>query len=273
MRESDPERLVGAERVLAVLVELARHPDGISLDDLSRVVGSSKPTVHRALASLRRMRLADQPSRGVYLLGDEFLHLAFAHQDARPEATRIEPALRGLAKHFGETAHYAVLDGPEVVYRAKVDPPIGSVRLTSVIGGRNPAHRTAVGKLLLSRTVGSEAELRNWLGDRPLDARTPKSITSVPALWAELAATRERGYGVDDQENEIGINCLAVPVPAGTVGPADSAVSISALAFRLPLADLVKRLDELQSILVEALGSGAVASSPSSVQDGPVQRP
>jgi DNA-binding IclR family transcriptional regulator len=252
--EGDEDRVVGADRVLAVLVELAQHPAGIGLDDLASRLGSPKPTVHRALASLRRARLADQLSRGVYRLGDEYLRLAFQHQAARPEGARLEPALRQLAERYGETAHYAELDGTDVVYRAKVDPPSGSVRLTSQIGGRNPAASTAVGKLLLAGRIRSEAELAGWLGSRALEPRTARTITSLPALWEELLRIRERGYAVDDQENEVGINCIAVPARPDPRGPA-GAVSISALAFRLPLERLVAEVPRIRATVDAALGT------------------
>ena len=144
------EKLVGADRVIAVLTELADHPLGVTLDELAGILRSSKPTVHRALATLRRAGLADMTGRGVYILGDEYLRLAFRNLDGRPETARIQPLLEQLAAQYGETAHYAVLSGKDIVYRAKMDPPQGAVRLTSVIGGRNPAYRTAVGKALLS---------------------------------------------------------------------------------------------------------------------------
>jgi DNA-binding IclR family transcriptional regulator len=252
--EDRSQRVVGADRVLAVLTELARHPGGVSLEDLARRLGSPKPTVHRALTSLARARFAAKLSRGVYVLGDEFIRLAYEHQAARPDAARIEPALRELAERYGETAHFAVLDGADVVYRAKVDPPAGSVRLTSEIGGRNPAHRTAVGKMLLSDRIGSEAQLRAWLGPRPLEARTPRSITTVPALWIELERTKARGYAVDDQENELGINCIAIPARPGGAAGQEGAVSISALAFRLPLERLVGELPTMRAIVERGLG-------------------
>ncbi len=144
------EKLVGADRVIAVLTELADHPLGVTLDELAGTLRSSKPTVHRALATLRRAGLADMTGRGVYVLGDEYLRLAFRNLDGRPETARIQPLLEQLSAEYGETAHYAVLSGKDIVYRAKADPPQGAVRLTSVIGGRNPAYRTAVGKALLS---------------------------------------------------------------------------------------------------------------------------
>jgi len=256
--DGEEDRVVGADRVLAVLVELAQHPGGIGLDDLARRLRSPKPTVHRALAALRRARLADQVGRGVYRLGDEYLRLAFQHHASRPEGARLEPALRQLAERYGETAHYAELDGGDVVYRAKVDPPAGSVRLTSQVGGRNPAAATAVGKLLLSHRLRSEADLRAWLGDRMLEARTPHTITAVPALWRELVRTRERGYAVDDQENEVGINCVAVPARPDPAGP-PGAVSLSALAFRLPLDRLVAEVPRIRATVDAALGPEAAA--------------
>jgi IclR family acetate operon transcriptional repressor len=247
--ETDEERLVGSDRVLAVLMELAEHPGGIGLDELSRRLSSSKPTVHRALASLKKAGLAAQSARGVYVLGDEFLRLAFRYHDQRPESARVEPLLRRLAAEYGETAHYAILDGPDVVYRAKVDPPQGAMRLTSTIGGRNPAYRTAVGKLLLSLVIDSEAELVHWLGSSPLVASTPRTIVTTSALFAELQATRERGYGIDDQENELGVNCVALPVSLEP-GPIPSgAVSISGLAFRCPLERLVSAIPAIRATI------------------------
>ncbi len=248
--------VVGADRVLAVLLELAEHPDGITLDELAHRLGSRKPTVHRALGALRRAGLAAQLGRGVYSLGDDFVRLAFRFHHARPESVLVEPVLVELAHHYGETAHYAVLEGAEVVYRAKVDPPTGGVRLTSVVGGRNPAYRTAVGKLLLSATLDSEHQLRELIGDGPLPARTPHSITSVDALWAELVETGRRGYAIDDQENEVGINCVAVPVRWNTGGRPLGAISVSALAFRMPVEKLVAEIPAIQH-MVDQLTSGA----------------
>ena len=249
----EADRVVGSDRVLAVLRELAEHPDGVSLDDLARRVSGSKPTVHRALASLRKAGLATQTSRGMYELGDEFLRLAFRFQDARPETARIEPLLRELAETFGETTHYAVLDGPQVVYRAKVDPPSGAVRLTSTIGGRNPAHSTAVGKLLMSEFISTRESLQAWLGTS-LPRFTDNTITDFDEPLAELNRSRERGYGTDDQENELGVNCVAVAVtsPNGQRG----ALSISALAYRRPLESLVADIPRLRTIIESHLGKG-----------------
>jgi IclR family transcriptional regulator, acetate operon repressor len=254
---SDAEKVVGSDRVLAVLLELAEHPGGITLDELAQKVNGSKPTVHRALVSLRKAGLASQSARGVYELGDEFLRLAYRYQDARPETARIEPLLRELATEFGETAHYAILDGQQVVYRAKVDPPIGAIRLTSTIGGRNPVHCTAVGKLLLSYQVTTLEQLSAWLNGAALPPRTEHTITTARGLVDELAASQARGYGVDDQENELGVNCVALPVFLEPGRPVSGAVSVSGLVYRRSLSSLVDSVGVMRGIVEAHLGVGS----------------
>ncbi|NYJ07196.1 IclR family transcriptional regulator [Petropleomorpha daqingensis] len=249
MQRLDEARLVGSDRVLAVLKELGRFPDGVGLEELTRAIGSPKPTVHRALQSLRRAGLADQDARGHYLLGDEFLRLAFAHHEVRPEHVRIRPVLEALAAKFGETAHYAVLDGRDVVYRAKVDPPAGAVRLTSTIGGRNPGHSTGVGKLLLAQQLPTLDRVTAWVGSAELERRTPHTRCSAAELHRDLVEIRDRGYASDDQENEIGINCVALPVYALSPAAPSGAVSVSALAYRTPLAALVDAVPEIRRLL------------------------
>ncbi|WP_457967277.1 IclR family transcriptional regulator [Arthrobacter sp. D1-29] len=254
--DADPsqgERLVGSDRVLAVLVELAKRPEGATLEELAGALDSPKSTVHRALASLRKASLAELTARGVYSLGDEFFRLAFSNHAARPETERLQPLLNALADEYGETVHYAVLDGKDVVYRAKVDPTQGSVKLTSYVGGRNPAYRTGVGKLLLSYIVDTEAQLAAWLDGDKLEAKTASTITDPAALLAELQATRSRGYGIDDQENELGINCIAVPVFGTSSTTPTGAISVSALRFRYPLEQLVQTAPTLAAGVRSAL--------------------
>lgn len=252
METTASERLVGSDRVLRVLTELATHPHGVSLDDLSREVGSPKPTVHRALAALRRAGFAGQDARGRYVLGDEFLRLAFAHHEMRPDHVRVGAVLRELSERYAETAHYAVLDGADVVYRAKVDPLVGGVRLTSTVGGRNPAHATAVGKLLLALTLPDDDAVVAWARGRVLAPRTPATITGVDRLVAELARVRTEEYAVDDQENEPGIVCVAVPAYLTSPTVPSGAVSVSALAFRTPLTVLVDALPTIRRLVESA---------------------
>jgi DNA-binding IclR family transcriptional regulator len=241
--------VVGTDRVLAVLAELARHADGASLEEMTRALASPKPTVHRALAALCRFGFAARNGHGRYVLGDEFLRLAFAHHEARPDHLRIAPVLTALTARYGETSHFAVLDGHTVVYRAKVDPPAGALRLSSTIGGRNPVHSTAVGKLLLAYALADDDAVTAWARERPLTPRTSRTLTSADALAAELRTIRARGYAVDDQENEPGIVCLAVPVFLTSPTRPSGAVSVSAPVSRTPLATLVAEVEAVRAIV------------------------
>lgn len=240
-------RIVGSDRVLAVLVELGNHPYGISLDGLSRVIGAAKPTVHRALATLRRRGLVSQDCYGSYLLGDDFLRIAFAYHEARPEHLRAQPILQHLSDRFGETVHYTQLEGRDVVYRSKVDPAAGRMKLTSVVGGRNPAHATGGGKLLLAFALPDVEAIKQWIGSVPLIAPTQNTITSAPELHAAFDEIREQGFAVDDQENEAGVNCIAVPVFFSSPARPSGAISLSALAHRTPLRQLVDAAGSIQA--------------------------
>ncbi|MGA4992667.1 IclR family transcriptional regulator [Nonomuraea bangladeshensis] len=245
----DEHKLVGSDRVLAVLAELARHPDGIGLEEMARSVASPKATVHRALAALRRAGFATQHGHGRYLLGDEFLRVAFAHHEARPDHVRVTPVLRALCERHGETVHYAVLDGPSVVYRSKLDPPSGAIRLTSVVGGRNPAHCTGVGKALLAHALPDMDAVRAWVGDRELERPTERSIATAEQLHAELVRVREQGYAVDDQENEPGVHCVAVAAFLTSPSVPSGAVSVTGLAYRTPLRTLIDDLPGIRAIV------------------------
>lgn len=251
-------RLVGADRVLSVLIRLAELPSGASLDEMVRLTGHPKATVHRALAALLRSGLAVKSARGHYILGDEFLRLAFAHHEARPEHVRVRPLLQALAERFGETVHFAVLDERSVVYRAKVDAPTGAVRLTSTVGGRNPAHSTGVGKALLAHTLRDLRDVERWAAEAPLVERTPRTITRPAELLRHLQEARRLGYAVDDQENEPGVNCIAFPVFFGSPSEPSGSVSVSALAYRTPLADLVSAADEIRQLIRDHAGPGVL---------------
>ncbi len=244
----------GTERALMVLKELARHPDGVSLDELAGIVGEPKSSVHRALAALVKAGLASHPRQGRYVLGSEFVRLGHAHAEARREARLLEPCLQELSDTYGETAHYGELEGTEIVYLAKVVSAGHGVQMTSTIGGRNPAYCTGIGKALLAHQLPA-------LGDRqllerfgPLEARTPNTLVEPKRFLADLRATVERGYALDDQENELAINCIAFPLFLDSPSMPSGAVSVSALTHRLPLMSLQRSAAEIREIIERNLG-------------------
>jgi IclR family acetate operon transcriptional repressor len=245
----------GTERALAVLKELARHPQGTSLETLAQQLRTPKSSVHRALAALVRAGLATHPRPDRYVLGSEFVRLAYAHAEARQESRLLEPCLQELTETYGETAHYAELEGPEVVYRAKVTPAHQNVQMTSTIGGRNPAFCTGIGKALLAHELAASRDqdaLVKQYG--PLVPRTPKTLADPKRFIADLRATLRRGYALDDEESELGINCIAFAVFLDSPTVPSGAVSVAALKHRLALDDLERNASAIRAIIERHLG-------------------
>jgi IclR family transcriptional regulator, KDG regulon repressor len=135
------------------------------------------------------------------------------------------------AEELRETTHVAVLDGDHVVWVARAESPQPSpIRIFSFVGGREPAHVSALGKCLLSDLTFDEVKER--LGTGPLRAATPHTITDLKKLFEHLNQVRREGYAVDEEESVLGIRCVAVPVRAED-GLTRAALSTSVPAFRL----------------------------------------
>lgn len=251
MSEGDLSPVGSVDRALRIVSEISGASAGLTLDELSDRLRIPKSSLHRLLSALRFRRFVTQPEPGgPYLLGTEMLAAAFKFVDTLDQRALIRPYLARLAQELNETVHMAVLDGAEVVYQDKIDSS-RSIKLTSVIGGRNPAHATGIGKALLAWTYPTDQAIGAW-AERwaPLEKRTSRTITSPAKLAEQLAAVREQGYAVDSEENELGVRCAAVPVFLGRAVPA-AAVSVTMLGSRTSPARLAELGQILQKTLAE----------------------
>lgn len=252
---SDAKGQSGAARVLAVFRFLARVPDGATLNEITAALGSPKTSVHRALAVLRNAGLASQNGDGRYRYSYDLFRLVFSCYDAIDEVARIRPVLSVLAQRFGEATHYAILDGPDVVYLAKIQAPGVGLQITSAIGGRNPAHCTGLGKILLAYALPDDKAVRIFVKENdPLERRTDQTLVRDDELAAELSVIRMRGYALDREESEVGINCVAFPLFLGASTEPSGAISVTALARRTPVALLEDAVPEIRSIITAELG-------------------
>ena len=251
MPDSSGSPVGSVDRALRILTEIGGASRGLSLDELSGRLGVPKSSLHRLLAALKYRQFVAQPEPGgPYLLGTEMLATSFRFCDTLDLRTLVHPYLVQLAAQLNETVHMAVLDGPEVVYQDKVESS-HSIKLSSVIGGRNPAHATGVGKALLAWTYPTDEAVRAWAAQwGPLAARTPRTITSPGKLAGHLAVVRRQGYAVDLEENEAGVRCAAVPVFVGRAVPA-AAVSATLLGTRAGPARLAELGELLRTALAE----------------------
>jgi DNA-binding IclR family transcriptional regulator len=233
-RDSKPSNLVQTiERASSILDILGQSPHGISVGELSDKIRLPKGTTHRLLSSLSYFGYVRQDSKTRnYLLGLKLVELGqllLGQLDLRKEA---EPFLRDLAERTKETVHLVFLDRNEIVYIDKVETDQNSsgLKMASRVGLRNPAHSSAVGKVLLAPFP--EEELKNFIKEKGLPKRTENTITDPVQLKEHLRNVRSQGYAVDDEENEKGIRCVAAPIYNET-GKTVAAISISGPAFRI----------------------------------------
>jgi IclR family acetate operon transcriptional repressor len=244
----------GVDRALRVLDALSAHGSGITLSEIAAAAHVPKSSLHRTLAALRRRGFVAQREDGRYLVGPDLVRIAFDFHERMDVRVLVRPALDALRDEVNETIHLGVLDGADVVYVDKLEPS-GPIALTSKIGGRNPAHATAVGKALLAWTYPTDEALAAWiLRSAPLDARTPRTIVEPPALIREIQRVRADGFARDMEESETGVRCLAVPVFFGGPEPVAS-ISISAPRERLP-ASRIRQVAQILRRASASIGAG-----------------
>lgn len=253
---SDVKVANGADRVLVILHVLGMYPDGIGLNDLARLVHSPRSSVHRALGVLRRADLIEQDRNSRYRLGYGLLKLAFSYYEELDEVGRMRPVLSAIASEFGETTHYAILDRREVVYLAKVQPPLTRFQMKSAIGGRNPAYCTGVGKAMLAYALTTPEEVEEFVASHgaPLTRYTPATLTTSTALYEEFCDIRAKGYALDREEHEEGLHCIAIPLFHTSQSVPDCAISVTAVAQRFPLEKLEGAVDRIREMIRENLG-------------------
>jgi DNA-binding IclR family transcriptional regulator len=202
--------------------------DGRALGDLAATIGADKSTALRLLAALRDFGLVDVDDRKRYHLGVGVLRLGQVFLDRLDVRSCALPALRELASSTGETSHLVLYRHPDVVYVEKVEGD-SAVRMRSRVGQVEPAASTGVGRAYLAY---APPDLVDDLLSRGLAQRTPATMTSARRWKAELARIRERGYAIDDCENEAEIRCVAAAI-LDHLGEPVAAMSVSAQAWRL----------------------------------------
>ena len=214
------------ERIFQLIEQLAAHPTGVSLQKLAGETGLAKSTVHRLLASLVGLGyVAQNDENGHYRLTLKMFELSSGIVDSMDIMGVAKAHLERLSQRTGEAVHLVIRDAQDIVYIYKTES--GPMRMSSRVGLRSPLYCTGVGKAILATLTEEEVE-DVWRHSNP-QKLTGRTVTDLPALCAQLNEVRACGYAIDDEENELGIRCVALAIP-GPGGKADSAFSISGLA-------------------------------------------
>ncbi len=195
------------QRSFALLEHLADCGGRATLRELALRSGLPAPTVHRIIRTLLGGGYIRQEPSRAYALGPRLVRLGDAA--GRVLGAWAQPVLLALVEATGETANMAMLDGDRVIYLAQA-PSKHSMRMFTEVGRRVHVHCTAVGKALAAQLPGEE--LRELLARAGMPAQTPHTITEVDALMHHLEGVRGRRFATDEQEQELGVRCIAVPV-------------------------------------------------------------
>ena len=213
-------------RALDILDALAGSQEQLGVSELSAMTTLPSATVHRLLCTLvDRGYVRQDPMTRRYMLGAQLLKLGSSA--GRLLGAWVTPLLGRLVSATGESANLAVLEDDQVVYVAQTPSP-HRMRLFTEIGNRVPVHSTAVGKVLLAFRPRHVAAA--MLARQGMPARTPRTITQPEAFVEELDRVVERGFATDDEEEEDGVRCVAVPVFG--IGDGIAAISLSGPASR-----------------------------------------
>ena len=237
------------DRGLAVLEFIARRGEA-RLAELAQELGTSRTTMFRVLETLRGRGFAEHVAAShTYRLGPGARSLAA--RATRSLITQLaEPVMAELRNETGETINLVGVHGGRLVYEVVLE---GGYALRSLpsLGQTVSAHCSALGKAVLAFSPPAMREV--LLGPEPYERFNEHTITTRSDLDLELAATRERGFAIDDEENETGLSCVAAVI-CGADGRPAWAISVSGLTDRMQQRDL----DELgRRVQARCSGIGA----------------
>lgn len=232
----DPEFMTSLARGLAVLRCFADEQRPMTIAQASKQTGLSRPAVKRCLHTFVRLGYAAQDGAN-YVLQPKVLALGYAYLSSSTLAMRAQPLLDRLRDEIHESCSLGVIEEDEVYYVARAEVSrIMSIALRA--GSRVPLYCTSMGRVLMAGR--SREEQAAYLRRTDLSARTPHTLTEPAALIATFAHVAQEGHAIVDQELEIGLRSLAVPV-MGANGMI-AAVNIGTQAARISIQDLRTRL-------------------------------
>jgi DNA-binding IclR family transcriptional regulator len=211
---------------ISLVLDAFEGPGQLTLAQIVRRTGLPRSSAHRMLERLVQLRFLRRSGRD-YELGMRLVELGSlaVHQDRMHRAAM--PLLHELHRATGLVVHLAVLDGADVVYLEKVGNAMASAVPTRV-GGRQPAHCTALGKAILAYHQDAEVDL--------MSRKTKYSIANRAQLITELAKVRAHGVAIEREESVPGFGCVAAPI--GHNGDAVAAVSVCGPMNRMAFEQL-----------------------------------
>ncbi|WP_082232993.1 IclR family transcriptional regulator [Halobacillus massiliensis] len=242
------------ERAFKILDLFNEFTPALKITEISRQMNLNKSTVHSLLKTLKEYGYIKQDTEtGKYSLGMKLVERSSLLMNSIDIRSIARQPLVELSKAANLSVHLVVLDGQAGVYIDKVDSPSAVIGYSRV-GRRVPVHSSAVGKVLLAyqpQDVQNDI-LRNYRYVK----QTDRTIVTKKDYIEELQRVIENGYGIDDEENEPGITCLAIPI-YDYKARVMAAISISAPTARFSGGNIhtaITQLKETGAVISRKLG-------------------
>jgi IclR family pca regulon transcriptional regulator len=231
----DPNFMTSLARGLAVIRAFTQQRRHLTIAQLSHRTGIPRAAVRRCLYTLAKLGyvVADE-ARG-YSLRPGILALGHAYLSSTPLATMVQPLLDHISDTLHESSSMAVLESDEILYIARSTTMTRLMSIDLGLGSRLPAYCSSMGRVLLASLSGPE--LDRYLSRVKLTRLTNRTIVSAPELKRVLDDVRRDGFSVVDQELEIGLRSIAVPVtdPSGKVV---ASINVGTQSARVSVAEM-----------------------------------
>lgn len=242
--EDGGTRLSSVANAILLMKSFSDEHSELGISALAERLRLAKSTVHRLASTLVEAGMLEQnPETGKYRLGLALFELGSLVRRKIDISLEAKPWLMTLREQTDETVDLSILDHGGVVCVNFLESKKVN-RISSGIGLRKPVHCTAEGKALIA--FQSPVAIERILSGK-LERRTPRTLTDLDELQAELATIRTRGYATDDEEYELGVRSIAAPIRD------DSGNSVAAVGVAGPTQRLTKnRLAGLARHVIEA---------------------
>lgn len=231
---ADRDLLGALEKGLLVIEAFDQDRARLTISEVAVRTGLTRAAVRRCLLTLVHLGYARQDERH-FSLSPKVMRLGQSYMHSAKLPRAIQPQLQRIAMAMQEASSAGVLDGDDVIAVAAVTAG-RVVSSTLQPGTRVPAYCTANGRVLVAAMPESQADA--WLAHQTLRALTPHTITRPERLRAELQRTRERGYATVDQEMELDMRAVSVPL-TNWRGDTVAAINLTVHASRMSIDDLV----------------------------------
>lgn len=247
--EGDPNFVLSLARGLRAIEAFEGRTEGLTAADVARETGFSRSAVRRLLMTLELLGYAETTGR-IYRLKPRVLKLGFSYLSSTSISAIAQPVLERVTELVHESSSLSVLDGDQVVYVARSTAKrVMSVGLS--VGSRLPAYCTSLGRVLLAALP--DEELTSFLDRVEMKALTPKTIVDRSLLADIIRRVRTDGFALADEELELGLRSIAVPVKTRS-GRVIAAMNTGVHAARVSAAEMIVRILPVLQENAQALG-------------------